>query len=128
MNGEAEDEEGGNDDESVVGDEEEVVMGGGNEEGAGRDDEGDGGEGEFGEGAKESEREGFGVAGGGFSATVGKAGDGFGKPKFGRGAAAVVEKPHDEGEGDEGTDDDVESAVGEGETEEAVNDEAGDAE
>ena len=76
-------------------------------------EEDDGEEGEFGEAGHDAEGEGFGVIGSKFGTVAAKAGDDAGEPELGGFAGAVVEKPHDEGEGGKEASEDDEGGGGE---------------
>ena len=120
-----EDNEGNNYDNGIEGDRERLVHGFKLKHAVAGDEEQDGDEGKFGKAGHDSERKGFGVAIGDLGATIDEFGDNAWKPKFGGGATAVIEEPHDEGEGDEDADDGGEELHGKCAVEGVAYDEAG---
>jgi len=125
-NGEIEDDERDECDDSVAGDHEWLIDGIESEDVVASDEERNDDEGEFGKAGGNAKRESFGVAVGELGAVAKEFGDDFGKPKFGAGfVATIVEKPHDESEGEKDADGDGEDADGESTTESVSDEEAG---
>ena len=127
MDREAEGDGGSDGDDGVKWNEEELELRRSGENAASRNDDRRNDDRKFGEGTKNTEREGLGVAIGNIRTTVDKVGDWFGDVEFGAGMTEV-EKEHNDGRCDKNAGDSANELGTKWDTKETVGDKAGDAE